>query len=130
MQQDNTVILSIYAALLAFYYVYLSFNVIKVRQAEKISLGDNGNQKLQRAIRAHGNFIEYVPLTLILLFLAEYQGLASHYCHTLGAMLLIGRVFHNAGIVEENFRFRQIGAIATFLTLLITACILLVSYFN
>ena len=76
-------IISTYAALLAFYYIYLSFNVIKVRRKEQISLGDNGNVKLQRAVRAHANFMEYVPFTIILLFLAEYQGLASHYCNIL-----------------------------------------------
>ena len=97
-------IISTYAALLAFFYIYLSFNVIKVRRAEQISLGDNGNSVLQRAIRAHANFMEYVPFAVILLFLAEYQGLASHYCHLLGASLLIGRFFHNLGIVEKKLK--------------------------
>ncbi|KTF14515.1 MULTISPECIES: MAPEG family protein [unclassified Pseudoalteromonas] len=120
-------IISTYAALLAFYYIYLSFNVIKVRKKEQISLGDNGNVKLQRAVRAHANFMEYVPFTIILLFLAEYQGLASHYCNILGAALLIGRVFHNLGIVEAKLKYRQIGAVATFLVMVISAFILLVT---
>ena len=64
-------IISTYAALLAFFYIYLSFNVIKVRRAEQISLGDNGNATLQRAVRAHANFMEYVPFALILLFVCE-----------------------------------------------------------
>lgn len=120
-------IISTYAALLAFYYIYLTFNVIKVRKAEQISLGDGDNSKLQCAVRAHGNFIEYVPFALILLFLAEYQGLASHYCHALGAMLLIGRVFHNLGIIEKNLKYRQIGAIATFMVIIVSAFLLLVT---
>ncbi|TMP06150.1 glutathione metabolism protein [Pseudoalteromonas sp. S3178] len=120
-------IISTYAALLAFYYIYLSFNVIKVRKKEQISLGDNGNAKLQRAVRAHANFMEYVPFTIILLFLAEYQGLASHYCNILGAALLIGRVFHNLGIVEARFKYRQIGAVVTFLVMVISAFLLLVT---
>ena len=120
-------IISTYAALLAFFYIYLSFNVIKVRRAEQISLGDNGNATLQRAVRAHANFMEYVPIALILLFLAEYQGLASHYCHILGSALLIGRVFQNLGIVEKSLKYRQIGTIATFLVIIVSAFLLLVT---
>ncbi|MEM5480876.1 MAPEG family protein [Pseudoalteromonas fuliginea] len=120
-------IISTYAALLALFYIYLSFNVIKVRRAEQISLGDNGNATLQRAVRAHANFMEYVPIALILLFLAEYQGLASHYCNILGGALLIGRVFQNIGIVEKNLKYRQIGTIATFLVIIVSAFLLLVT---
>ncbi|MBH0056330.1 MAPEG family protein [Pseudoalteromonas sp. SWXJZ94C] len=120
-------IISTYAALLAFYYIYLSFNVIKLRKAQQVSLGDNGEPSLQRAIRAHGNFMEYVPFAIILLFLVEYQGLASHYCHILGGMLLVGRVFHNSGIVEKNMRFRQIGAVLTFLVIIISAFVMLIT---
>ena len=118
-------IVSLYAALLALFYIYLTMNVVKVRRAERISLGDGGNQQLQCAIRAHGNFIEYVPLAIILLFLVEYEGLASHYCHAFGAALLIGRVFHNLGIIDKNLRYRQIGALSTFLIIVLSAFILL-----
>ncbi|WP_404340132.1 MAPEG family protein [Pseudoalteromonas mariniglutinosa] len=123
-------IVSLYAALLALFYIYLTTNVIKVRRAEGISLGDGDNPQLRRAIRAHGNFIEYVPLTILLLFLNEYQGLASHYCHILGAVLLFGRIFHNLGIVENNLRYRQIGALSTFLTILTSAFVLLFTPFS
>ncbi|CAM4292551.1 MAPEG family protein [Pseudoalteromonas ostreae] len=120
-------IVSLYAALLALFYIYLTINIVKVRRAERISLGDGGNQQLQCAIRAHGNFIEYVPLAIILLFLVEYQGLASHYCHAFGAALLIGRVFHNLGIVDKNLLYRQIGALTTFLIIVLSAFILLLT---
>ena len=121
-------IVSLYAALLALFYIYLTMNVVKVRRAERISLGDGGNQQLQCAIRAHGNFIEYVPLAIILLFLVEYEGLASHYCHAFGAALLIGRVFHNLGIIDKNLRYRQIGALSTFLIIVLSAFILLFTH--
>ena len=120
-------IISFYAAILAFMYIYLSINVVKVRKANQISLGTNDNQQLLRATRAHGNFIEYVPFALILIFLAEYQGLSSHYCHAFGAALLIGRVFHNLGIVDKNLRYRQIGALTTFLIIALNAFILLLT---
>lgn len=123
-------IVATYAALLTFFYIYLSFNVIKVRRAEQISLGDNGNSSLQRAIRAHANFMEYVPLAIILLFLVEYQGLASLYCHLLGAALVIGRVFHNAGIVQPSLKYRQIGTLTTFFVMIISAFLILATQYS
>ena len=74
--------------------------------------------------------MEYVPLAIILLFLAEYQGLASHYCHILGAALLVGRFFHNAGIVEPSLKYRQIGTLSTFLVMLISAFLILITQIN
>ena len=59
--------------------------------------------------------------------MAEYQGLASHYCHILGGALLIGRVFQNLGIVEKNLRYRQIGTITTFLVIIVSAFVLLIT---
>jgi hypothetical protein len=40
-----------------------------------VSLGDGGDKELQTWIRAHANFIEYVPLCLILIYtLSSYYG--------------------------------------------------------
>ena len=61
-------IVSTFAAILAILYIQLSFRVIKLRRAKRISLGDGGDKSLQAAIRTHANFIEYVPFSLILLF--------------------------------------------------------------
>ena len=44
----------------------LFMDVVKLRRANKISLGHGKNSKLERAVRAHANFIEYVPLSIML----------------------------------------------------------------
>ena len=119
------VIISFYAAVLAFIYIYLSLNVVKVRKANKISLGTDNNPQLLRATRAHGNFIEYVPFALILIFLAEFQGLSSHYCHALGALLVFGRICHFVAINDDTLKLRVIGMLSTFATLALSASILL-----
>ena len=62
-----------YAALLALIQVVLTFSIISYRVNDKISIGSGGNQVLEFKIRCHGNFIETVPITLILLALVEYQ---------------------------------------------------------
>ena len=120
-------IVSTFAAILAILYIQLSFRVIKIRKAKQISLGDGGDASLQAAIRAHGNFIEYVPFTLILLFLVEYQGLSSHYCYILGSMLLLGRFCHSYGLADNVMKLRAFGMILTFLTRVISAFMLLVT---
>ncbi|MCF6142923.1 hypothetical protein PMAG_a0389 [Pseudoalteromonas mariniglutinosa NCIMB 1770] len=110
-------------------YIYLSINVVKVRKSNQISLGTDDNPQLLRATRAHGNFIEYVPFALILIFLAEFQGLSSHYCHILGMLLVFGRVCHSIAIYDNTLKLRVIGMLATFATLALSALALLLGRF-
>ncbi|WP_394190907.1 MAPEG family protein [Pseudoalteromonas atlantica] len=122
-------IISFYAAVLAFMYIHLSMNVVKVRKANKISLGTDNNESLIRATRAQGNFIEYVPFALILIFLAEFQGLGSHYCHLLGGLLVFGRICHSIALTDGTFKLRVIGMISTFAVLALSAFFLLFKRF-
>ena len=47
----------------------------RMRGAKKIYLGDGGDPEMLAAIRAHGNFIEFVPLCLLLIYFAsDYYG--------------------------------------------------------
>ena len=39
------------------------------RNRHKIGIGDGGDKALARKIRVHGNFVEYVPLGLLLMAL-------------------------------------------------------------
>ena len=64
-------IMPIYAALLALLFVYLSWRTIGTRRRLQIALGDKDHPEMQRAVRVHANFAEYVPLGLILLHLVE-----------------------------------------------------------
>lgn len=50
------------------------------------------------AIRAHGNFAEYVPLTLLLMALCELAGVGALWLHLGGGLLLVGRILHAIGI--------------------------------
>lgn len=57
----------IFAALLGLIFFFLSLRTSLERRRAKVSLGDGGDPGLQGAIRAHGNFIEYVPISLLLI---------------------------------------------------------------
>jgi uncharacterized membrane protein YecN with MAPEG domain len=67
-------ILPAYAAILAIFFVVLSIRTIRQRRKLKIGLGDAGNNDMQRAVRVHANFAEYVPLGLLMIYLVEQSG--------------------------------------------------------
>jgi hypothetical protein len=64
-------IVPLYAALLAILFVALSVRTLGLRRSLGIGLGDAGNEQMLRAMRVHSNFAEYVPLSLILLYLVD-----------------------------------------------------------
>jgi len=107
------------ASLLTFVYVFLAFKVIALRRTEKIALGDGGVQKLQASIRAHGNFSEYVPLSLVLMALLELDHFASTALMVVALALVLGRVLHAVSVISnpQRFKFRVLGMQLTFATL-------------
>jgi uncharacterized membrane protein YecN with MAPEG domain len=122
------VITPLYAGLLAVLLVALSVHTIRERRRAQAALGDRGAPLLKRAVRAHGNFTEYVPLSLLMLLMIELTQHPLWLLHALGLGLLIGRASHAFGITraEENFRWRIFGMFMTFGVLLISAAVLLV----
>ncbi len=113
-----------YAALLALIYVALSFRVIRLRQVLRVSLGDGNNKQLKRAIRVHGNFSEYVPFVLIMIYFAEIQSQNSLLIHGLCNAFILARLAHIYGVsqIKEKLVFRVFG-------LSITGCVLCISAF-
>jgi hypothetical protein len=87
-------ITALYASLLAFIYIKLSTNVIKLRRFHKVSLGHKNHKDLEQAIRAQANFIEYVPFGLILLSCLEINKIHPLIVFILGGLLFVGRFLH------------------------------------
>ena len=98
---------------LTIFYVRLFKNIVNLRRKFKIPLGYDKNIDLQRAIRAHSNFIEYVPFSLILsMFLYFHNYLI--FCCLSSFFLLLGRALHHRGIsnskeIETKYLFRMRG---------------------
>ncbi|MGL5975541.1 MAG: MAPEG family protein [Aeromonas sobria] len=88
----------IYAGLLGLLFLGLSFWVVRRRAQFGVMIGQGEALELLAAIRAHGNFAEYVPLTLLLMALCELAGADALWLHAGGAMLLVGRILHAIGI--------------------------------
>ena len=116
---------AIYASLLALLFLYLSFCVIRLRRSVQVGVGDGGDKLLQRAIRVHGNFAEYVPFALLLIGIAEFNGLGAIWLHLMGVALLAGRALHAYGVSKpkEDLRIRVAGMVLTFSVLLLGAIV-------
>jgi len=123
------IIVPTYAAILAFIYVLLSVRVIRMRGAARVAIGHGGNSRLERRMRVHANFAEYVPLALILLAFLEMQAQSRYLIHGLALLLIAGRAIHAFGVSQdkENIRLRVTGMILTFAVLLIAALALLLN---
>ena len=95
-------ITALIASVLTLFYVQLSLHVIRLRKLHQVSVGTGGVEVLERAIRAHGNFAEYVPLSLVLMALLEINGAPSLLVAALGACLVMGRYLHAKGMRDSD----------------------------
>jgi uncharacterized membrane protein YecN with MAPEG domain len=114
---------AVIAAVLALMFARLSFQVIGLRRKNKVALGGGGVDELERAIRAHGNFAEYVPICLILIGALELNGAPIVWVALMGLLLVLGRYFHAKGINEPppEFTNRIRGMKLTFAALWLSA---------
>ncbi len=123
----SVAVVTFYAGINGLIALVLVVLVVRQRGKTKTGLGTGGHLALEQAIRVHGNFIEYVPLILILLLLLELGGLAPLWLHLMGIALTLGRILHAWGLSTspgESFG-RAAGTTLTWLTLLaaFTLCI-------
>ena len=121
------VIVPIYAAILVLIFVFLSIRVIQMRGSAKIGLGHGNNPAMERRIRVHGNFAEYVPLALLLLLCMELQSQSRGLIHILCIALIAARLIHAIGVtpVNENFPMRVASVLMTFAVLVVASVMLL-----
>ena len=99
--------------LIVLLYFKLFKDVVRLRKSIKISVGHNESVKLERAIRAHANFNEYVPLSFFLSLILYFHNFLIFSCTSI-ILLLFGRIYHYKGITnesekEENFKYRKFG---------------------
>jgi len=87
----------LFASLHALLMLALLVPISRHRYRQRISLGDGGDPALLRKIRVHANFIEYVPLALLMLALLELCGLWQPLLWLFGSALLLARLMHAAG---------------------------------
>jgi len=89
---------ALYAGLYALLLLALAAQISRYRMNFKIRFGDGGNPELLRAIRAHGNAVEWILPMLLLLLVAELNHASRVFLHTCGIVFLAARVAHAVGL--------------------------------
>lgn len=116
-------ITAFYAGLLGLVYLVLTMRVIRRRQTRGINLGDAGDAAMERRIRGHANFNEYVPFILVIMAVLESGQTSSKLLHGLGALTLVARLLHgySFAFTEKWFIGRFYGALFTLIALALAA---------
>lgn len=127
MNNAPIVVTPLYAAILTAWFLVLTLMVVTHRHRARVSLGDGGDARLQRAIRAHANFAEYVPLALLLLAVLEASRFSIYLLHAIGIVLVVARLLHGFALAfTTEFRFgRTWGAALTVAVLIVEAVLCL-----
>jgi len=120
-----------YGAALAVLFIVLTQLVIITRNRAKVALGDGGDPQLIEAIRRQVNFVENVPLALILMLLAEAGGAGATVLNATGLALVAARLIHPFGITMANAAhpLRIAGAVATNGIMIVLIVLIAMQYF-
>jgi uncharacterized membrane protein YecN with MAPEG domain len=111
----------------AFQLLYLSINVIKNRRKYLVLYGAKGHIILKAAIRAQANFIEYVPITLLLFSGLIFYSIPNWLFVLLCLLFVVSRVLHSVGLLKYEryeppvLKPRFFGMIGTFTVIIFSA---------
>lgn len=103
MTPPSTVFVATFAALMVL-YIGLGLRVAWLRIRLRVGIGEGKkpeHRPLRRAIRVHGNFAEWVPVTLFAIYLAEVRGAAPLWISILCGALVLGRIGHALGLTRS-----------------------------
>ena len=107
-------ITALYAGIFAIFALALSFKAGSFRGKTGISVlhGEPQNMELAERVRTHQNFLEYVPIVVILMGVTELNGGSGTFLHAVGALLIISRIAHAIGLKHDNMAHpgRLVGA--------------------
>lgn len=97
---------------------FLSFRVVGRRRAAQVSLGTGGDPDLEIRSRAHGNAAEYIPITMLGLFVMTQLAAPLWAIHAVGGVFTLGRLLHAYGLSGTVMAARALGMVLTWLGML------------
>lgn len=123
-------ITSLFASILAVMLLVLTYRVIIARSSSGHSILHGEDMDLAMKIRIHGNFVEFVPMAIVLLALAEASGASELPLYVAGALLVVSRFLIPFGMHIDRMThpLRIAGNMGTHLSIVI--CIGLIAYGN
>jgi len=107
----------LYVGLNGLILLTLAVLTVRTRVTTRTDIGDGDKDSMIKAVRAHGNAAEYVPLALILIGALEVAGAPSALLHGLGVALTAGRLMHAQGLYSSlgTSPGRLVGTLLTWL---------------
>ncbi|HJP99159.1 MAG TPA: MAPEG family protein [Rhodanobacteraceae bacterium] len=123
-------IAGLYIALGALLIVALSVRVKWLRNTLRVGLGSGENERLARAIRAHANAVEYLPIALLMLVLLAVERTRPGLLHVFGIVLIVARILHAIGLSRASGRSfgRAVGIGLTVSVILAMAILLIIRF--
>ena len=122
---------ALYAGILGLMSLVLAMAAGQQRGKAGVSVGDGGNPELVLAMRRHANFLEYVPMLLILFGALEINGVSPTALHVMGASLVVARICHAVGLESDTIQNagRMVGALGTMLLSLVASIWAIATFF-
>lgn len=109
------------AGALVLLYFVLAYLVSRARMRHRVGVGagEDPDGPVNRAVRAHGNAAEYLPLFVAILLYQHLAGAAA-WTQWVAVAIVVSRVLHAVGIytartLNARNTFRFIGALGTYL---------------
>lgn len=127
------IVTPLYAAILGLLLVLLQWRIMGLRSKYQTNrMQEEGHSEMAAATRAVGNLVEYLPMALLLMALAEAQDTAPAVLHALGITLLVARLVHLKGLKDPSGRhpLRQLGTRLTWGVIVVTSFICIAATFG
>ena len=126
-----------FTAIMSIFMIILAVRVLDLRGSPVTKSFHKPNREidpndLERAIRGHGNLIEYAPLFLILMLTLELSDASATLLYIAGIIFTLGRLMHGIAFsfMRKNVFLRIGGMSLTFMgffILLIPALVIVIS---
>ena len=126
-------ITGVFAAVIGILLLFLSAAVVKFRLKYGMGMGVAKDRDFEAAVRAQGNLVEYAPLTLLMLGIAELNGVANGFIYWVGMAFVVGRILHAWGMYQGRggpHKARMVGILLTWASILVISALLLLNVFQ
>jgi uncharacterized membrane protein YecN with MAPEG domain len=113
----------LYAGLLVLLLLVLGMRVTLLRNKLRVGSGHGNDPQLARAVRVHGNALEWILPMLVVLLVAELDGANRTFLHVCGVGFIAARIAHAVGMsrTSKESRGRFWGMAGTFLVIAVLA---------
>ncbi len=93
---------ALYAGVLGLFLLALGARVSLLRSKLRVGMGHGNDVHLARAIRVHGNAVEWIVPMLLLFLVAELDGANRIFLHVCGVSFVGARIAHAAGVSRTS----------------------------